>query len=184
MKSASFFYLLLSFSLLFFACGDPMGGNTNPGAATPVGPNVSFTATVDGAPFAADIVTAVQTHYTTAIGKTHQFILTGEQDDGRLINISIQQSKDEPIVPGTYEFKPGNSHGAGYVVSYKLSDDDSRLWNPSGDSGFLVIDKMTDTEISGTFQLTLYKITPMGAQDPIGITGGSFKSNNYHEFER
>lgn len=184
MKSFSFLSLIASFSLLLFSCGDPMGGNENPGSATSAGPNVSFTATVDGAPFEASLVTAVQTHYTTAAGKTHQFILTGEQKDGRLISFAIHQIKDEPIVPGTYEFKPGNSHGAGYVVSYKLSDDDSRLWDPSGDSGFLTIDKMTESEISGSFQLTLYKLTPMGPQDGIGITSGKFKSNNYHEFER
>ncbi|MEL7531019.1 MAG: hypothetical protein AAFN10_06915 [Bacteroidota bacterium] len=184
MKPTSFFWFLASFSLLLFACGDPMGGNADPGAATAAGPNVSFTATVDGEAFNADLITAVQTHFTTAQGKTHQFILTGEQDDGRLINFSIQQLKDEPIVPGTYEFKPGNSHGASYVISYKLSDDDSRLWDPTGDSGLLTIDTMTDAKISGTFKLVLYKITPMGVQDPISITDGRFESNNYHEFDR
>ena len=116
MKSSSILILLLAFSLSFIACGDPMGKNADPGSATAAGPNVSFTASVDGEPFEADLVTAVQTHYTTAQGKTHQFILTGEQEDGRLITINMNQLKDEPIVPGTYAFKPGNSHGASYVV--------------------------------------------------------------------
>ncbi|MEM6344207.1 MAG: DUF6252 family protein [Bacteroidota bacterium] len=184
MKSSSFFILLTSLSLLLFACGDPMGKNADPGSATAAGPNVSFTASVDGQAFKADLVTAAQNQATTVLGKTHQLILTGEQNDGRIISMTLTRPTDEPFVPGTYAFAPGNSHGASYVVSYKLTDDDSRLWDPAGDSGFLTIDTMTDSEIKGTFKLILYKITPLGATDPITISEGSFESNNYHEFGR
>lgn len=184
MKSFKLAMLLMSFSLLFVACGDPMQGNADPGSATPAGPNVSFTAEVDGAVYESSLITAVQTHYTTAQGRGHQLILTGEHEDGRLINFSLQRFSNEAFVPGTYEFKLGNSHGATYVVSYKLSDDDSRLWDPAGDSGFLTIDKMTDSMLSGSFELTLYRLTPAGAQDPVRITNGRFTTNNYHEFDR
>lgn len=184
MKSFKLAMLLMSFSLLFVACGDPMQGNTAPGAATPAGPNVSFTAEIDGAAYESSLITAAQTSFTTAQGRGHQLILTGEHEDGRSINFSLQRLTNGPFVPGTYEFKPGNTHGASYVVSYKLSDSDSRLWDPAGDSGSLTIDKMTDSMISGSFDLTLYLITPSGAQDPIRITNGRFTSNNYNEFVR
>jgi hypothetical protein len=186
-RAASFAVLCVATtSLVLAACGGSDGTAPAPtGNCGPV-PQGTFTATVDGQPFAANFLTQATIQNGTAQGANIVQVNGVECPNGAVSGrqILITVGRLTPITTGTYQLSaasqqqpPGSGYsGIGQVVRApnlwyaNLSD----ATGPG--SGSITFTTVTATRLAGTFQLTAVANTAnaANARQRIVVTNGAF----------
>ncbi|MEM6265730.1 MAG: hypothetical protein AAGI38_24730 [Bacteroidota bacterium] len=162
--------------------GNNIPNNVTPGSATPASASVSFSAKIDGQDFTAVEITAAQTRTTNAAGTIYIYTVKGENADGVGLQFTIQRINGGAITPGTYALDATVMKDYSWSPIYQITPGNAWTWNPAGNTGTITIDEITDNTTSGSFELNLVQLTPTGPINPIAVTSGTFKTNNYTKF--
>lgn len=101
----------------------------------------------------------------------NKFSITGTALDGKVINIVINGN-----AKGTYQLATGQ---LGFVATYKASVAASTNDIYTALTGTVVLTKVEDNKISGTFLFSAYRPTDILNANPLKITEGVFNDLEY-----
>ena len=159
--------------LAFASCKTDDDNTPEAGQKTPASNTVSMTANLNGSPWAAEYVTAVQ--FNQGSSGFWELTLKGENEAGdEVLQFALIDIQSQQFTSRTYDF---GGPGADVVATFILTRPSENwiLQTDTVNTGQVVINDIGASVVSGTFSASLMD----GLGGTMEVSDGRFESNNY-----